>query len=439
MNHKNMEYKLSHYNICKSEDDKAIVFNALSGALVFLDDFEYNKLLSFRDMDVEDALIVEWMRLGIIVDASSNETEVVNYCRFRDTFTKNTAVYRILTTTCCNARCFYCYEENYERKTMDIDTAKAASRFIVNNSKNLNSITLNWFGGEPLLNPDVISLITHNVLEGLNDSKTKINASLITNASLFSDELIEIAKTQWHISNVQITFDGSKEEHERRKNYINFPNSFEQTLDVVRKLLSKEINVSIRLNYDKNNVEDIVTLIPFIRKRFGENTHLHCYAYPLFNREDNPIDTLIKKDEVANFDSIVTRSLMESGFYNPQHVLKLRRTTGCFAVLPNSFVINANGDLYKCSMNMKDESKSVGNVYQQVDLSKQFVEWCNPVLQEKCNVCVALPLCQGGCRAAQKANTDENYCNLKLNTLDFALSSLLDKNEKIKTDSYENN
>lgn len=84
MNHKNMEYKLSHYNICKSEDDKAIVFNALSGALVFLDDFEYNKLLSFRNMDVEDALIVEWMRLGIIVDASINETEVVNYCRFRE-------------------------------------------------------------------------------------------------------------------------------------------------------------------------------------------------------------------------------------------------------------------------------------------------------------------------------------------------------------------
>lgn len=77
-------------------------------------------------------------------------------------------------------------------------------------------------------------------------------------------------------------------------------------------------------------------------------------------------------------------------------------------------------------MNMKDESKSIGNVYKQVDLSKQLIEWCNPILQEKCNDCIALPLCQGGCRAAQKSNTDENYCNLKLKDIDIALTSILE-------------
>lgn len=421
-----MKYKLSQYNIYKANDDKVIVFNTLSGALVLLNDSEYNDLLCINTSEKDEALIKEWLHLGLVAEESFDETELLNYCRFRDTFTKSNAIYRILTTTSCNARCFYCYEENYERKTMDTETAKAVSRFIVNNSRNLHSITLNWFGGEPLLNPKVITLITNDVTEGLKGSKTKINASLITNASLFSDELIETAKTQWRISNVQITFDGLKEEHEKRKNYINFPQSYEKTLDVVGKLLLKEINVSIRLNYDKNNVEDIQKLIPFIRKRFGENTHLHCYAYPLFNRASNPIDALIKKDEVAYYDSVITHSLMESGFYNAQRVLKSRRTTGCFAVLPNSFVINANGDLYKCSMNMKDESKSVGNVYRHVDLSEQFIEWCNPILQDKCNDCVALPLCQGGCRAAQKSNTDENYCNLKLNDIDIALTSILE-------------
>ncbi len=433
-----MKYKLSQYNIYKAKDDKAIVFNTLSGAMVLLDNLEYNDLLHINGSETENAIIKKWLQLGLVIEESFDETELLNYCRFRDAFTKSDAIYRILTTTSCNARCFYCYEENYERKTMDIETAKAVSRFIVNNSRSLRSITLNWFGGEPLLNPKVITLITNDVTEGLKGSKTKINASLITNASLFSDDLIEIAKKQWHITNVQITFDGLKEEHEKRKNYINFPQSYEKTLDVVGKLLSKEINVSIRLNYDKNNVEDILNLIPLIRKRYGASPRLHCYAYPLFNRENNPIDALIKKDEVAYYDGVITHSLMESGFYNPQHVLKSRRTTGCFAVLPNSFVIHANGDLYKCSMNMKDESKSVGNVYRQVDLSKQFIEWCNPILQEKCNDCIALPLCQGGCRAAQKTKTDENYCSLKLNDIDIALTSILTV-LPFNSENYESN
>lgn len=434
-----MKYKLSRYNIYKAKDGKAIVFNTFSGALVLLDDSEYTKLLNFEDTNIEEAIIEEWIRLGLIIEASINETELVNYCRFRDTFTKNTAVYRILTTTCCNARCFYCYEENYERSTMNMDTAKAVSRFIVNNSKNKQSITLNWFGGEPLLNPKVITAISHDVMEGLKESKTKIHSSLITNASLFSDDLIEIAKTQWKISNVQVTMDGMKEEHERRKNYTNYPNSFEKTLDVIEKLLAKEINVSIRLNYDRNNVKDILTLIPYIRTKYVGNNHLHCYAYPIFNRPDDSLDGIIKNEEVALYNSIIIRSLLENGFYNPKHDINTRRTTGCFAVLPNSFVINANGDFFKCSMDMKDKSKSVGNVHQQLELSKQFVEWCNPVLQEKCNNCVVLPLCQGGCRAAQKTNTDENYCNLKLNVLDFSLLTLLDKNVNLKTDNYENN
>lgn len=420
-----MKYKLSRYNIYKFNTSQVLVFNTFSGALVQLNKFEYNSLLNFQDAKQDDSVLKEWIQLGLIVDNNIDEIELVNYCRFRDTFSKQKSVYRILTTSYCNAKCYYCYEDGFKRENMNKDTARDVACFIVNNSKNKQNITLNWFGGEPLMNPDVISIITDGVYDGLKDSSVKINSTIITNGSLFSNELIDIAKSQWKINNIQISLDGLKKEHELRKNYINFQNSFERTLDIIGKLLAREMNVSIRLNYDLNNVRDILAIIPFIRKLYGKTPHLHCYAYPLFDNIDSYFDSFIRKDKIADYNKMITQALYENGYFNLRQALT-RKTIGCFAVQPDSFVINTNGDLFKCSMDMKCKSSSIGNIYEQINLSSKYIKWCNPILPQKCNDCIALPLCQGGCRTAQLWDTDENYCSLKLNTLDFSLSKMLD-------------
>lgn len=416
--------KLSAYNIFKTGSSHAVVFNSYSGVIAKMTLQEYEKLMSLESIQANDTELLKWKEQGLIVDGNVNESDLVSFSRYRNTFTKDTATYRILTTTGCNAKCFYCYEEGYQKIMMDENTAESVVQFIVNNAQGRRKITLNWFGGEPLLNPLAISIISHGVREKLRDLNIKVVGSIITNASLFNEELIKKAKTDWSIKNVQITLDGLREEHERRKNYNNYPDAFEKTLNTIEELLKEGIFVSTRLNYDKNNHQDIIELISLLKSRFGNAPNYHCYTYPLFDKPDECTSYSINGELLKDYHLPLLDVLKRNGYYKP-NLGGARRSTACFATDPNSFVINADGFLYKCPMDMADRSRSIGTVYEPIALSNVFAEWCTPTLPSKCNECVLLPVCQGGCRAARILNYNDNYCRLKFLSVDYALNELI--------------
>jgi uncharacterized protein len=211
-----MLYKLSTYNYTHEGND-VTVFNVFSNAVVILSIEEYHKMLHFKDFNIKDNDIQEWIKLGFIVEDNVDETQIINYNRIKFSFS-SPSNYRILTTSECNARCFYCYEEFSEVQAMDIDTAKSISEFIIENSKDKKTVSISWFGGEPLLNPDVITLITKNIIKGLKSYDVKISFDITTNGSLFTDKMIALAKTKWNIKHIQISLDGMKK-------HMNYENS----------------------------------------------------------------------------------------------------------------------------------------------------------------------------------------------------------------------
>ena len=431
-----MQYKLSKYNYTLKEDNVTI-FNTFSGAVAILSSQEHEKMLDFKNYNTMDYDVQEWIKLGFIIEDSTDETLIINYNRIKNTFSNQGAAYKILTTSKCNANCFYCYENFSERKFMDKVTANNVSDFIIKNSKDKKSIQLGWFGGEPLMNPEVITIITKNIVEELRPNYVNINSNIITNGSLFSDEIINLSKTIWNIKNVQISLDGMKKTHELRKKYMNFENSFERTFDIIKKLLDKEINIGIRLNFDKENFNEILELIYFIKSEFGESKYLDVDVYPLYKpcRDENT-GYYISTDDLDWYLTKIKDTLMENSFMklnNPPS----RRKMGCSAMMPNNCVIDANGDLYKCSMDMKDKTRSIGNVECGVSDLNVFIDWSMPILSKACDDCVALPMCHGGCPAASKLSLiDHNYCSVKKHTIKYYVSqitSFLSKEDKHET------
>jgi uncharacterized protein len=212
--------------------------------------------------------------------------------------------------------------------------------------------------------------------------------------------------------------------HELRKQYINIEDSFEKTLSVIRKLINKEIDIAIRLNFDKDNFDDIIKLIYYIKSEFSSNKYLKVYAYPLYKSEQYDNMSYISPKESDFYLDQINNVLLKNEYLKLKDMFPKRKKGCCSATSPNSFVINTNGDLYKCSMDMKDNSRSIGNVKKGITNQNVFIEWCMPVLPEKCNDCIALPLCQGGCRANRILHIDDNYCFVKQHSIKYYVANI---------------
>lgn len=254
--------KESAYNVYKEIQGEYLVYNTLYGGFARLDTDEYNiiKRLSF---DLLKSETVDLLKLnGFIIDSCINETEV--YDKARREIIKLQKVenqgYIIAVTTDCNARCPYCYEKGTEIIYMDRQCADKVINFIDRNY-NGNIINITWFGGEPLLNVEIINYICEKLVE----NNIKFISSIITNGYLFNDKLVTMAGHKWNLSHAQISLDGTEPEYNRIKNYkYTNINPFKSVIENIEYLANNEINVSIRLNISRDNAKNIQELVKYI-------------------------------------------------------------------------------------------------------------------------------------------------------------------------------
>lgn len=397
-----MNLKPSIYNYYFDIDDNEIgIFNSLSKALVALERNEYSSLL--HDISALPAdIIAKLEKSNILVPSTVNEHESVNILRTNGILNASESVYRIFSTTDCNARCFYCYEKDIVHSYMSNTTADDIAQFIIEHVGN-RSCLIQWFGGEPLMNTEAIDIVTSKLRAALGDRRVRF--MMITNGSLVSEEIIRKMIDFWKISRVQISLDGAHEEYVHRKNYVSIEDPFTVILENIRLLLEKKIFVSLRINYDMKNYKSIIELLDILAQNFKHFQNLHVYAYHIFTTEPTETaDPLFKEEWFA-----MQRALIESGFLRPLDAYSLSiRKKQCFACSSNSFVIMPDGSLYKCALATKDTAACVGNIKTGITNYPVFERWCNTSLREECTECPFLPLCQGGCRAGDLGYISEH-------------------------------
>ena len=124
--------------------------------------------------------------------------------------------FEILTTTRCNANCFYCYESNLNKtETMTKETAENLIQFMIKHRFGEQPLTIQWFGGEPLLNQRIIDYI----VDRLNELEIPFSSTMISNAFLLNEETIEKLE-KWKLKSIQITLDGLNDDYNKAKNYV---------------------------------------------------------------------------------------------------------------------------------------------------------------------------------------------------------------------------
>lgn len=276
------EYRLLNNCLIEDIDGGKILFNGLTRACIWLTNAEYRELLDKDKMDY----FLPLYRYYFLVPVDYPEMEIIDLVREQfkpeidDAYLNHPESYTILTTTKCNARCFYCYEHKAKKKNMSENTAEKVADWIMNHSYRNIPVGLNWFGGEPLFNQKVINIITNK----LRNNGFKFVSSFTSNGYLFDEATVNKAKTMWNTDNVQITIDGTEHVYNKAKNYIYKKgiSPYKKVLNNIALLLNAEIKVTIRMNVDVYNGENLKELIKEIHDTFGNHPLLYLYCYPIF-------------------------------------------------------------------------------------------------------------------------------------------------------------
>lgn len=384
------EYRFMKYCTMVNVEEGRLIYNYLTRALVLLTEAELNNLGDIKLFD----FMYKWY---FLVPPDFDEIKVINEIRTRctipidDLYLDHPNTYTILTTTKCNARCFYCYEHNMQHKThMTAETAEQVSNYIITHAPFKMPVQLRWFGGEPLFNMKVIDIITNN----LRNAGIEYFSQFTSNGYLFSKDIVEKAKNLWNIRSVQITIDGTESVYNRVKNYINNPtiSPYKQVLNNIAILLNNGVKVMIRLNIDIYNMNNLKELVVELCKRYGNHPNLFIYQWDIF--DDEKLDKIRTPEENKLLFSTMLEidNILENNGYFTGHIPEENFPVAqCMADDGKSVTISPNGDLGTCEHfvntnfwgNIKDPDKKD---FKELNIWREYID------NTKCELCKNCPL-----------------------------------------------
>ena len=387
----NQEYRLMKYVLQLKTEDGLLLHNVVTGQMVLLSK-EEEGLLSRVPGKISGELDY-LIRNHFLVHEDFDEYRSVNQLRkiCRANYTGDAINhYIILPTTFCNAHCFYCYESDYPRVHMTEETANKLVDYIDEHRSGSN-VTVNWFGGEPLVGVQRIDQIS----QGLKDRGILLSSSMISNGYLFNQEIIDRSIQLWNLKRIQITLDGTEDVYNRVKSYFNAKdNPFQRVLRNIDLLSDKNVHVNIRLNVDYYNKDDIRDLIEELGKRYSCNGHVTVYLNMLFNNQGfEPVNHSEEEMLIlANVIDEYTDRLKELGLSFDNNKYISLEFSHCMADNPHSVLIQPDGSFCRCEHeNILD---NYGNLSEGILDNEKMKEWQKTIEPSKmCPDCPVYPAC----------------------------------------------
>lgn len=401
-----------------------VLFCAETASIIVLN-FDAMQLWRSEEWD-KLPMLEDMMRMKFIVDDDEDQVEIQRQIRnyVKEPREVKTLAFVIAPTLFCNARCAYCFEKGTKQCRMEPSTEAAMIDFIASTVKRFNAqkIAVTWFGGEPLLEQELIRRVSKALIGVVG--KDNYNASITTNGSLIDDDVIGLFK-ECNITSVQVTIDGTEENYNRIKNYV-APDrfNFQTVIRNIERCLENEILMTIRLNISAVNYGDVRVVLEQLAQRFGSyKKQMHIYAFPIMGDRDD--ESLYQSgsgsQELKEALDGITMRLFELGYKDSYKSLALKaRSVHCAAFRYHSYSIDPNGDIFRCEHHLGHKDWAVGNVFEGIDEdSSKFRYWLEPEVPDKCNSCRILPMCQGGC--VMEIGTNLDACSKQLLTLGTSL------------------
>jgi uncharacterized protein len=312
----------------------------------------------------------------------------------------------------CNLACRYCFAEEGEyhgrRALMSYEVGKKALDFLIANSGNRRNLEVDFFGGEPLMNWQVVKdlVLYGREQEKLHDKKFRF--TLTTNGVLLNDEVMEFCNRG--MANVVLSIDGRKEVHDRMRPFRGGKGSYDLVLPKFQKFADSrdQKNYYVRGTFTRNNLDFSEDVLHFADLGFKQIS-----VEPVVAQESE--DYALRKEDLPKifeeYDKLaaemVRREKEGKGFTFFHFMMDLtggpcvyKRLSGCGSGT-EYLAVTPWGDFYPCHQFVGHEEYLMGNVDEGItrtDIVDDF-KCCNVYTKEKCRNCFARFYCSGGCAA----------------------------------------
>lgn len=312
----------------------------------------------------------------------------------------------------CNLSCRYCFagegEYKGDRSLMSFEVGKKALDFLVENSGSRRNLEVDFFGGEPLLNFEVVrQLVAYGrSLEGKYDKHFRF--TLTTNGVLLNDEIIEFANQE--MDNIVLSIDGRKEVHDYMRPNKNGDGSYDLILDKFKKVAESRSQQKYYVrgtftHYNLDFVEDVLHLADQGFEQISVEPVVAGPEEPYAIREEDIPVICEGYDRLAQ--EMIKRKKEGREFHFFHYMIDLtggpcvyKRLSGCGSGT-EYLAVTPWGDLYPCHQFVGNEDFLLGNVEDGIvntEIRDEF-KLCNVYAKEECRNCFARFYCSGGCAA----------------------------------------
>lgn len=356
----------------------------------------------------------------------------------------------------CNLACRYCFAEEGEyhgrRALMSYEVGKKALDFLIVNSGSRRNLEVDFFGGEPLMNWQVVKdLVAYGRSQEKPHNK-KFRFTLTTNGVLLNDEVQEFVNRE--MANVVLSIDGRREIHDHMRPFRSGKGSYDLVLPKFRKLAESRSQEKyyVRGTFTKHNKDfskDVLHLADLGFKQIS--------VEPVVGTEDE--EYALTADDLpevfAEYDRLAAEMARRAGtdkeFNFFHYMLDLtggpcvaKRLSGCGSGT-EYLAVTPWGDLYPCHQFVGDDRYLMGNVDDGIirtDIREEF-KHCNVYSKETCRNCFAKFYCSGGCAAnAHKFcgsinGTYELSCELERKRVECAIMIKAAAAKKEEVEDYE--
>ena len=411
------QYKNNGYNI---------VLDVNSGAIHVVDDVSYDVIALYEDHTPEE-IVAELS--GTYSEAEVKEAceEVASLVKDGELFTKDEYENYIMDfkkrptvvkALClhiahdCNLACRYCFAEEGEyhghRELMSYEVGKKALDFLIANSGSRRNLEVDFFGGEPLMNWQVVKdLVKYGrEQEKLHDKNFRF--TLTTNGVLLNDEVMEFANKE--MGNVVLSIDGRKEIHDHMRPFRNGKGSYDLIVPKFQQFAESRNQDKYYVrgtftHYNLDFADDVLHLADLGFKQISVEPVVAEDSEEYALREEDLPKLFAEYDKLAA--EMVNRYHTDKDFNFFHFMLDLtggpcvaKRLSGCGSGT-EYLAVTPWGDLYPCHQFVGEEKYLMGNVDDGItrpDIREEFKE-CNVYSKEKCRNCFAKFYCSGGCAA----------------------------------------
>lgn len=441
-------------------NNKYIVLDINSGAVHLVDEVAYDVLDYYENKDLKEIIseLSKKYSKNEIIEAHSEITKIKeDGLLFSENINMNNFSYNnenIVKALClhvahdCNLRCKYCFASQGdfkgERLLMPLEVGKKALEFIVNSSGNRKNLEVDFFGGEPLMNFEVVKDLVAYGRELEKNHNKRFRFTITTNGVLLDEDKMEFINE--NMDNIVLSLDGRKEVNDNMRTTVGGKGSYDIIVPKFIEMADKrgDKDYFVRGTFTSNNLDFTRDALEFYNLGFKKISIEPVVTDPKeeYAIKEEHLDTILNEYEEFSKEYIKIKKMdKDFTFFHfmidlNQGPCLIKRATGCGAG-SEYMAVTPEGDLYPCHQFVGNDDFKLGDVFNGVinsDIREKFKQ-SNVFSKEECKTCWARFYCSGGCHAnAYNTNKDitKPYkigCEMEKKRIECAISILANLEE----------